>query len=238
MFNWLTALIIIILALFAFMGYKRGIIKMIVAIASIFATAFLVMLFQPKISGILKNTSYYNEVYGQVYSYSSEKIEDKIDAELINENIKVGYDTIEKVLDDIYIPNEIKGYVIEKIKIDTGDNINSGIENIKDIITKKIVDCIMEMLTFVVSFIVILVIVKIAIIFTQVISDLPVIGGVNKLCGLIVGLFEGICAVWIIFMVITVFGSLEIKVELFEMLNSNVILRFLYDSNIFMKIIL
>ncbi len=63
-------------------------------------------------------------------------------------------------------------------------------------------------------------------------AKLPVLHGINKLAGLILGLAEGVLAVWVLFFVITVCSTTEWGGKLLVMIAQNDILSWLYRTNL------
>lgn len=63
-------------------------------------------------------------------------------------------------------------------------------------------------------------------------AKLPIINGLNRTAGLILGLAEGILLVWIFFFVITVFVSADWGVELLLTIADNEILSWIYRHNL------
>ena len=93
----------------------------------------------------------------------------------------------------------------------------------------------------IVAFIVTLVVVQLIIwtIMTalNIFSRLPIIHLINQLGGLIVGMLQGLFAVWMLFLVIAIFSGTEIGMMLMNMIVQSPILKPVYESNMFLKII-
>ena len=85
---------------------------------------------------------------------------------------------------------------------------------------------------------VVTVVVRIAMKMLGILNKLPVIGGVNRLAGALVGVGIGIVIVWILFIVVTLLYDTTFGKMCFETIESTPILRKLYDSNILMNSII
>ena len=70
-----------------------------------------------------------------------------------------------------------------------------------------------------------------------IISDLPVIGGLNRVAGGALGLGTGLIIVWILFIVITLLYDTGLGKACFENIAENEFLTFLYNNNILMQYI-
>jgi hypothetical protein len=65
----------------------------------------------------------------------------------------------------------------------------------------------------------------------DVISELPVLHGVNRLAGGVVGIGVGLIAVWILFLVVTLFYATSLGQSCFRQIEANEILNILYQKN-------
>lgn len=68
-------------------------------------------------------------------------------------------------------------------------------------------------------------------------ARLPVLHFINHLGGLAVGILQGLLVVWMIFLLISVFSATEIGMNLMNMIEESVLLKPLYDSNLFLKMV-
>lgn len=68
-------------------------------------------------------------------------------------------------------------------------------------------------------------------------SRLPFISFINRIGGLAVGILQGLFAVWLIFLGISIFSSTEIGITLMGMIDESTLLQPMYESNMFLKIV-
>lgn len=92
-------------------------------------------------------------------------------------------------------------------------------------------------LGFLLAFIIITIIIKFTVMSLDVIANLPIIKGINKTAGILLGLAQALILIWIIFLGIDLFSGREISGILMDYVNRNDFLKFLYDQNILMKLI-
>lgn len=69
-------------------------------------------------------------------------------------------------------------------------------------------------------------------------ARLPLISFINRIGGLAVGIMQGLFAVWLIFLAISIFSSTEIGMMLMGMIDESTILQPMYESNLFLKMVL
>jgi hypothetical protein len=65
----------------------------------------------------------------------------------------------------------------------------------------------------------------------DVISELPVLHGVNRLAGGVVGIGVGLIAVWLLFLAVTLFYATSLGQSCFRQIEANEILNILYQKN-------
>ena len=90
-------------------------------------------------------------------------------------------------------------------------------------------------LSFLVSYLLASVIIRIGMFILDLIAGLPLIKEANKLTGALVGLAEGMLFVWIAFLVLTVLCSTEIGKKGLELIEKDVFLNIIYQYDIFIN---
>ena len=96
---------------------------------------------------------------------------------------------------------------------------------------------ILNILAFVVTLLVVQLVLWTGITALDLFSRLPMLNFVNHLGGLAVGALQGLFAVWLIFLVISLFSATEIGMTLMNMVNESALLKPMYESNMFLKIV-
>ena len=91
-------------------------------------------------------------------------------------------------------------------------------------------------ISFLISYIIAVIVLKIIVCALDLVTHLPVIRGVNRLAGLLLGIVKGVIFIWIGLLMITVFCNTQIGAECLRMIEKDTLLGFLYDQNIFVKI--
>lgn len=90
---------------------------------------------------------------------------------------------------------------------------------------------IINILAFLVTFIIAIIIVKALMAAVDILGDFPVLGFVNHLGGAVVGLFTALLIVWLLFLLMTVTYSTVAGNSCFEMIEESPLLTFLYVKN-------
>lgn len=225
----LLAGVLVFLAIMFYMGYKKGIIKILVSfVASIVAFLLATMLSSP-IEGFIKNnTSIYNSMKKQMTEYVAVYMEDEIDLSNITNQ--------EDVIKKLELPSVIKDKLIaESI---SEDKVNIGVEKFSEVIATSLADILVQAGVVMILFLVIKLVLRVLIGVLNIMSRLPLINEINKSLGGILGIVEGILILWIVCLALTAFSGTAAGEQILSAISSNSILNFIYSNNIIMKILL
>ena len=96
-------------------------------------------------------------------------------------------------------------------------------------------DIIIKMVAFLLTFIIITILVRAVIFALDIITALPVIKGLNRFAGILVGMLIALIVVWIGFFVIPLIYNTQIGQECFKWIGESELLTFLYDKNIILE---
>lgn len=125
----------------------------------------------------------------------------------------------------------------EFLKDELRNNNNStvyselGVDSFPKYVASYISRLVINLLSFLVTFLLAIIIVKALIFAVNLIGELPVLGTMNHVGGGILGLVLALIIIWIGFLVITLAYSTEPGKACFEMIEKSTILQFLYDTN-------
>lgn len=222
--NWFLIFVLVVIAVFTIAGIVKGMVKIVLSLLSIVVTLVLVFMMTPILTSLVKNnTTLYNTLY--------ESVESKIHIESV-----INIDKQAEAIEQLNIPDVIKDKILENNTLESYAQM--GVNSFNAYIVTSLTDIIFSGLIFAVSFLISFIVVKIVFKLLELISKLPGINQVNKLAGGVIGFAEGVLVVWIIMAVITVFGNTEFGIMIFEQINSNELLTFIYNSNLVTKYII
>lgn len=90
-------------------------------------------------------------------------------------------------------------------------------------------------LLFLLVFIMLVQLIKVLLKTVKFLAKLPLINGVNKLLGTLLGIAEGVVVVWMCFILISKYNVFGQSIAMLEMIKENKFTDFLYDSNLFVS---
>ena len=208
--------ILAIILLCTFIGYKKGLIGVIFKIISFIIAILIALLLSGPISNwIMDNTTI------------AQNIEDNIVEKLTDEN--VAEKKVEK--EDI---NNTSQIVVDYINKQTTEVKNAGIRSTAKEITETGIRVVVMIALYIITRIILFFFRKLA----ETLAELPLIKQFNKLGGTIYGVLEGLLIVYVILAVLSLIAPMINNGSIFEMINASIIGSFMYNNNIILNIFL
>ena len=229
--NILTGIIVLVFLLFMIRGYRRGLIKSLASVISLAASVVLVSFVTPYVSQFLQEQT-------PVYTYVMEKCQESFtvsmdETEEKKETEKTGSQMQKRAIEELPIPDMLQNLLIqnntEKIYRELAVN------SFNDYVPKFMANLIMNIISFVLTWVIVASFIWLAVMTLDVIANLPVIHGINQILGLVLGAVQALALVWIAFLVITIFSGTAIGKLLMEMIEKSFLLGKLYDGNVFLN---
>jgi len=224
--NWLLVVVMAILLVNALIGLKAGFIKTAFSLCSLILAIILTAWLSPYVNNFMK---------GNVTIYNS--ISSKVEKMLQFDDEEYSESKQESLIDELHLPKSIKESLKENNNAQVYKDMELGINNFKGYVVSYITGLIINAISFIATFAVILILLWVLCIALDIVSKLPLLNQINKLAGLAAGLLHGLVIVWILFILLTVFGSSSFGQEAMQMIEEDVVLSFLYDNNILLRFI-
>ncbi len=94
----------------------------------------------------------------------------------------------------------------------------------------------MRALSFILLTVIILILVKVIKTLTKFINKIPIIGGINKLLGLLLGILQALIILWIISIAVMIFSGTEGGSYILTVIQGNAFLNLIYDNNLLLML--
>ena len=223
--NVLLLIIAVIFAISAWIGYKKGLVRIVASLLATLIVVFLVSLATPYVSQWIRQIT---PLESAIQNKMTELIPSGAD---LNEQ-----PTSEQQIASIEsakLPDMFRQMLLENNNQEVYEalGVNTFLEYVGCYISKVLADII----AFLIIMVIAIIILPIAIKMLGIVNKLPVIGGVNRLAGGIAGLGIGLMIVWVLFIAMTLMYDTEIGKVFFENIETNSILKTLYENNILMQ---
>ena len=245
----LLAGVILILAIFALIGWRKGVIRLVLSLVSMIITIMAAVVIAPLATTAIKNGTNIDENIAQsIYTLLSENKEvdkyfeneqvlpDGIDISQAESHIQAVTDMVAEVGDKINLPESLT----EAVKAMPDSELMSVIREYGDtsvkeisirIIAIRLSDIVLTAIIYIVIMVVVSIALRIVVSATGLIRRLPVIKQADKLGGVIVGLVEGLVAVWIFFTIVTAISGTQTASNILVQIHGNTFLEMLYNCN-------
>ena len=207
-------------------GLRKGLIRTVFSTFALIASLVIAAYGGPYAAKFLKTTPFYEQMCGKVQGAITLEIEEET-----TDQISGQIDTINQ----LPFPEEIKKGLIENNNSHIYEAL--GIDKFTQYMANYICMLIINVVSYILVFIIGYIVLRIIGLLLDGIADLPVIGGLNRLGGLILGMINGIAGIWVLFIIITIFCTTEWGIEAFRQINENQILTFIYNHNYLLGII-
>ena len=205
-------IIVAVMLLFIFLGYKKGLTGSLIKLLSfVIAIVLAVILYKPVGNVVIENTTIddnirtsLNETFGVQENKQEEKNEENVPSSIMN-------------------------------------NINKEIENATDEVKTNVIDETTKTVVYVGSAIVIFLAVKVVLLivslFTSQITKLPIIRQVDKIGGLAYGAIEGVVIVYAILAVISLTSVIWANNAVVMAIGKSTLGEMLYNNNIILNLL-
>ncbi|MCR5608496.1 MAG: CvpA family protein [Lachnospiraceae bacterium] len=223
--NWLLIIVLAVIAIATFNGYRKGLIMTVFSVGSIFVTIILASILTPIIgSSIRSNEKIYNSVNEKVVELLNlESVKAKTDAEQ------------EKAIDELALPQSIKKILKENnnVEVFRERQVNNFKEYVADCVTRVIINAIVYLCVFIVARIIVYFVAK----GLDVLGKMPVVNEFNTAGGTAVGVVQGLLIVWFLFVIVTMLASTKLGASAMACIEGNWFLEFLFKNNLMLKVI-
>jgi len=222
--NWLTIIVILILIGYGYQGRRRGFIRTVFALFSMIIALWVTSWVSPIISKEMQK----NETVVNAINKNVEKV--------INfEGLGTKKADQVNFIDKLSLPKVMKNGLLENNTKDV--YVAMAVDSFHDYICNYITRIIINAAVYLSIMVVVLIGLAVVSETLNLISKLPIINGLNKNAGLLVGLLHGLVIVWVGFLFITALGSSKLGQASFEQINNSSVLSFLYDNNLLLTFI-
>lgn len=256
--NWLLGAVILIIAVCAIVGYVRGAIRIVVSLAATVLTFIVTVFAAPYISQAVMDYTSIDEkiqdtcisfVAGEVQSQAEEQA--GIDQNILNRILGqagISKEELEQqlkqaelsrneqiqALEQANIPEFFKELLIKNNNQEVYDVLN--VSNFIDYIGKFIAKTVIQIVVFIILLIVLTMITRIILYTLDIVSSLPVLGGLNRLLGAVLGLVFAYIIIEVILLVVMLVNTAQGSGELLLGIQENLFLKYLYEHNYILEL--
>lgn len=230
--NWLLIAVAIFWIIMAIVGIKKGFLRMLYSISALIISLILTIVLYSQVADIIcENTQFDEFLYEKYTSYIEEKNTQETDDPSF----------IIKMAESVSIDTENETFkTIEKLVEEGTEGASAAVNEITSEISHalalKLVTMTINVVAFILTLLIIGIILLIILNIIKVIEKIPVIKGMNRFLGFVLGAGMGLIIIWIAFAFITVLAATSFGNECLKCISESQLLTWIYKVNIFTKL--
>ncbi len=149
-----------------------------------------------------------------------------------DESESIGEDEQDQVIDELPLPRVIRSLLKQ-------NNPSEGLSaaSFAEYIVEYLSTLILNAISFVAAVILVQVAIRLVMTLLNVLSHIPVISLLNRLAGMGLGLLQALVFLWIFFLVLALLQTTEFGEMLLAMIQESELLTWLYEGNVFWRIL-
>lgn len=213
-------IIIAIMALSIYLGYRKGLVKIAVKLCAFLIAIIVSLLFYKPVSNIIiENTELDEKIENTIIENGTKELEEK-DIEEQEQNNK---ENDENLLENM------QGYVDETIT----ETQNELVKKAAKEISGRLINIIVMVGLFIITRLILILLVLIS----DLITNLPIIKQFNKLGGVLYGIIRGLLLIYTTLAIIFLIVSISANNNILSTIDSSILTQFMYENNILLNII-
>jgi len=220
--NLLTIVVIGVLVIFAIVGYSRGFVKMLVGILAMALALIGTAIIAPMVNtAIIENTQVRDNIALGVRNYLENSINEKLDdVEKFKED---------SIIDTFDFPEFLKDMIKKNNTQEKYVELDAG--SFSEYVGNYVAGIAIAAASYLAVFLVLYIALRIVFIFLDLVTHLPVLNGLNKLAGAVLGLAQALVYTWIVFAIATAMLNTDWGMWMIESIGENRFLTLIYQYN-------
>lgn len=224
--NFLLIIVIVIFIGLMLNGYRQGLLKAVLSVGAVVLALFLTSHGYPYVSKAIRSTTNLESVLKEKITVS---LEMKVEEEISTKNQQM------ELIDQYNLPEQLKTILIDNNNNDIYEQLQ--VNNFYDYVGSILSCIIINGIAYLATWLILFFIIRVVMWWMDIMTDFPLVHGVDKAGGVVLGLAEAAIIVWLGFILITIIGNSQIGETLYGQICENPFLTFLYQHNILLDIV-
>ena len=205
-------------------GHKKGFLRSALTTFSFVITIAVATALAVPVSNMLENSSFGSRISENVSESINEKFSEYTDGTFLDE------DEQDSFLESLALPSIVQNSIKETNTSE--DYAQMGVTSFKEYTAQKVTDVIINAAAYIIVMVIAAVVLKIILRLAGFVNKIPVIGGINRFLGALLGIFEGLLALWAIGLLIIAFSNTAFGMKAVSIIQSNAFLNAVFDNNL------
>lgn len=226
--SWLFWILLAVFVLSIVQGIRKGMVRTAISMVSFLLVLLAVSWLNPYVSGYIRENTQWQE---SIEKKTAEMLENSF-----QETPQWDQEQQEAFIQELPMPELIQKLLTEN---NTAEKYQAlAAETFAEYISGYLAYGIVNGIAFVISFIIATILIRLILYAVDVLTQLPVIHGLNRLGGGVLGAVQGILWIWIIFLVITVLYDTSAGRVLMDQIMADPVLTWIYNRNLLLYLVM
>ncbi len=217
------------------LGYMKGFIRIVISLIATMLTLVLVGMFTPVVTNAVIEYSPLDEAIST--KYENMFFGDSIYTEGVNteeEEYTLSQQII--MIQAVDLPDFLKEAMIENNNSEIYEQL--GVDTFAEYISAYLTEWTIKVVAFIITFLIVWVIMRLVFFSLVVLSNLPLLHGINRAIGTVLGLGFAVIIVWIGYLALALLHSSSFAQQCYIWIEESQLLTFLYDTNPIWKLLM
>lgn len=233
--NWLLIGVIIVILFGVIHGYHKGFLRIAYSLVAWVLMFVFVSWITPYINDFLMdNTKIYSTIEEKCEQQLRDKTQQQVEAEVENTGNQANESSLSNL--GVSLPDSVSEKLYEKTAGVAGELLDQS--GIYQGVAQGMAEFILNGISFFLALALAVLISNIIERFLNLVSKIPILGGINRFLGVFAGLVYGMFIVWLAFYLIALCCSSEIGRLLYSYIQESSFLMLLYENNPIVTLIL
>lgn len=224
--NWLEIVISIFIIGMILYGHYRGFFRLAVSASAIILTIIAVNIAMPYVTQFLRGNTPIVETISNVIKSAIMEEMNVTDNEAPSQQ--------RSIIEQLELPEQLKFSLLENNNNEVYQML--GVERFSDYICHYISNIIINAAGVLLIYLICFILIRIVAKWLDIISRLPILSGLNKIAGAILGGVQAVLLVWVFFVIITIMSGTPFARMMLNQISNSLYLHYLYNHNIFITI--
>lgn len=211
-------------------GYKRGFVREVVSLLCVFLSMTVTWFVNPYVNDFVRENT---PVYGTVYE-TVEKSFREFTADNPVLGTAPGKSEQSRLIESLGLPEFLAKGIEENNTVETYRNL--AVTTFTDYVAGYLATTAVNGFSFLISFLLGTVLIRLVTWALDLLAKLPVINGVNRIAGAVLGAAKGVLFIWVALLVLTLLGNTELGRAGLKLVEEDSILRFLYENDVLIRV--
>lgn len=224
--NLMGLITVILLGVFSFVGYKRGLMKTVLSLGCILLSLFISNMVYGRVSKFIQDDTH---IKGVIQKKIEERIEKRLDTHVNSQTEQI------QAIEKLPLPDDMKKLLTDNNNDDVYSEL--AVTQFSDYVGNLLSCIIVNGIAFLLTFGVLMIFFWVLMSMAKILTDFPLVGWIDSLGGLALGFAKGLLLVWIVYFFVTMCSSTDWGMRAYYEIETDTWMKLINDNNILTKVL-